>query len=65
MIFVGYSDSILAVCCEPEMTSIDSKLAVLCKTTIDHMIRLLGKGEEIEPYVCVPCNVVKRCTTDF
>lgn len=62
---IGYNDSILAVGCEPEMTSIDSKLAVLCKTTIDHMIRLLGKGEEIEPYVCVPCNVVKRCTTDF
>ena len=62
---IGYNDSILAVGCEPEMTSIDNKLAVLCKTTIDHMIRLLGKGEEIEPYVCVPCNVVKRCTTDF
>ena len=61
----GYNDSILAVGCDPELTSVDSKLAVLCKTTIDHMIKLLGNGEEIESYVSVPCNVVKRCTTDF
>ena len=61
----GYNNSILAIGCEPEMTSVDSKLAVLCKTTIDNMIRLLEKGEEFDSYVSVPCNVIKRCTTDF
>lgn len=62
---IGYNNSILSVGCEPEMTSIDSKLAVLCRLTIENMIRLLEKGEEIEHYMCVPCNIVKRCTTDF
>ncbi|HIT90242.1 MAG TPA: LacI family DNA-binding transcriptional regulator [Candidatus Merdenecus merdavium] len=61
----GYNDSILAIGCEPEMTSVDSKLGVLCKTTIDHMIKLLEKGEEIDSYISVPCNIVKRRTTDF
>ncbi|WP_439444716.1 transposase [Mediterraneibacter faecis] len=50
---------------EPELTSVDSKLNVLCKTTVDHMISLLEKQEEIEKNVVVPCEIVKRCTTDF
>ena len=61
----GYNDSIMAVSSEPELTSVDSKLNVLCKTTVDHMISLLEKQEEIEKNVVVPCEIVKRCTTDF
>ena len=61
----GYNNSIMAVSSEPELTSVDSKLNVLCKTTVDHMISLLEKQEEIEKNVVVPCEIVKRCTTDF
>lgn len=61
----GYNDSIMAISSEPELTSVDSKLNVLCKTTVDHMISLLEKQEEIEKNVVVPCEIVKRCTTDF
>ena len=61
----GYNDSIMAISSEPELTSVDSKLNVLCKTTVDHMISLLEKKEEIEKNVVVPCEIVKRCTTDF
>lgn len=61
----GYNNSIMAVSCEPELTSVDSKLDVLCKTTVDHMISLLEKQEEIEKNVVVPCEIVKRCTSDF
>lgn len=56
---------IMAISSEPELTSVDSKLNVLCKTTVDHMISLLEKQEEIEKNVVVPCGIVKRCTTDF
>ena len=56
---------IMAISSEPELTSVDSKLNVLCKTTVDHMISLLEKQEEIEKNVVVPCEIVKRCTTDF
>ena len=61
----GYNNSIMAISCEPELTSVDSKLDILCKTTVDHMIGLLEKQEEIEKNVVVPCEIVKRCTTDF
>ena len=61
----GYNDSILAVSCEPELTSIDSKLGTLCKTTVDQMIALLEREEPIEHMVQIPCEIVRRCTTDF
>lgn len=61
----GYNDSILSISCEPELTSIDSKLDVLCKTTVEQMIALLERDEKIKPYVSVPCELVRRCTTDF
>ena len=42
----GYNDSIMAVSCEPELTSVDNKLKLLCQTTVQHMIALLEKQEE-------------------
>lgn len=62
---IGYNNSLVAIGCEPELTSVDSKLDVLCKTTVDHMIRLLEKQEQIEKNIVVPCEIVKRCTSDF
>lgn len=62
---VGYNNSVMAVGCEPELTSVDSKLDVLCRTTVDHMICLLDKQESIEPDSMASCEIVKRCTTDF
>ena len=61
----GYNNSIMAVSSEPELTSVDNKSNVLCRTTVDHMIRLLEKQEEIAKDVIVPCEIVKRCTTEF
>lgn len=61
----GYNNSIMAISCEPELTSVDNKLDVLCQTTVDHMIRLLEKQETIQPQILVPCEIVRRCTTDF
>lgn len=61
----GYNDSDFAVCCEPELTSVDSKLGTLCKITIDNMLALLEQKEVIEQKTYVPCEIIKRCTTDF
>lgn len=61
----GYNNSILAISSDPELTSVDSKLGVMCKKTVERMIELLEKGTEIEKNVCVPCEIVRRCTTDF
>ena len=61
----GYNNSNLALCCEPELTSVDSKLSVLCSSTVANMMALLERKEKIDKILKVPCEIVKRCTTDF
>lgn len=62
---IGYNNSELSVCCEPELTTIDNTGDRLCNITVDNMMKLLrGKGD-IPDDVPVPCHLVKRCTTDF
>lgn len=61
---VGYNNSELSISCEPELTTVDARGEILCKTAIDSMMALLG-GEEIEHKHLVKCHLVKRHTTDF
>ena len=61
----GYNDSSLAKCCEPELTSVNSKIELLCNLTVDRMLDMLKNNNEIEASVQVPCEIKKRCTTDF
>lgn len=61
---VGYNNSELSISCEPELTSVDTRGEILCKTAIDSMMALLG-GEEIRQKHVVKCHLIKRCTTDF
>ncbi|MCU6748484.1 MULTISPECIES: LacI family DNA-binding transcriptional regulator [Lachnospiraceae] len=62
---IGYNNSELSVCCEPELTTIDNTGERLCNITIDNMMRLLCGQEDIPAEVPVACHLVKRCTTDF
>ena len=61
----GYNNSILAISSEPELTSVDSKLKVMCTKTVERMLTLLENETQIEKNICVPCEIVRRCTTDF
>lgn len=61
---VGYNNSELAVCCEPELSSVDSRGEVLCKTAVDTMMTLL-KGEHVKHKIVVPCRLVKRRSTNL
>lgn len=61
---IGYNNSEYAVCCEPELTSIDSRGDVLCKIAIDSMMELLD-GKNIRHKKKIECRLVKRGTTDF
>lgn len=61
----GYNNSILALCSDPELTSVDSKLGVMCRKTVERMLDLLENEARIEKNVCVPCEIVRRCTTDY
>jgi len=61
---IGYNNSELAVCCDPELTSIDSRGKRLCKIIIDSMMLLLDK-KEIRHKVYAKGYLVRRATTDF
>ena len=61
---IGYNDSELSISCEPELTSVDNRVEVLCKTAIDSVMGLLN-GREVRQKQMVKCHLVKRNTTNF
>lgn len=61
---VGYNNSELSISCEPELTSVDTRPEVLCKTAIDSVMALLS-GKSMKQKQMVKCHLVKRSTTDF
>ena len=61
---IGYNNSLLAKCCEPELTSIDNKVQEVCERAITMLMSVLG-GNQIENIKVVPCLIKKRNTTDF
>lgn len=60
---IGFNDSELAVCCEPELSSVDSRGEVLCSTIVESMRQLL-EGHSIRHKKVVPCRLIKRNTTN-
>ena len=44
---IGYNNSSLAVSCEPELTSIDSRVDKLCNNTVNFLVRRLETEEPI------------------
>lgn len=61
---IGFNNSELSVCCEPELSSIDSCGEKLCETAIDSMMKLLN-GEMIRHKKTIQCRLIKRRTTNF
>lgn len=62
---VGYNNSMMAVCCEPELTSVDNRLGQLCSDAVEEMLQVLQGKTDVEQNHKVGCEIVKRCTTDF
>lgn len=62
---VGYNNSSLAICSEPEITSIDGRSQQLCHDTVDNMIKVLNGATNVEQMISLPCKLIKRNTTDF
>lgn len=59
---IGYNNSDLAECCDPELTSIDSKVEELAKQAVSNLILVL-RGEEAQKEACVPGELKERETT--
>lgn len=59
---IGYNNSLLTNCCEPELTSIDNKLEALCQHLITTLLGVLD-GNEMPKKTVFSGELVKRGTT--
>lgn len=59
---LGYNNSMLVNCCDPELTSIDNKLETLCQHLITILLGLL-EGKEMPKRTVFPGEIIKRGTT--
>jgi LacI family transcriptional regulator/LacI family asc operon transcriptional repressor len=59
---IGYNNSMLAICCEPELSSIDNKLESLC----EHLSKILMdvlEGKKVPKKTVFAGELIKRGTT--
>ncbi len=59
---LGYNNSMLTVCCEPELTSIDNKLETLCQHLINTLLGVLA-GKEMPKKTVFSGELIRRGTT--
>lgn len=61
---VGYNNTVLATCAEPELTSVDSKIETLCIHTVNSLMRIF-EGKPVPECTTISANIVYRMTTDL
>lgn len=59
---IGYNNSLLTACSDPEITSIDNKLETLCSQLVRTCIGVLN-GEDMPPKVIYSAELVHKGTT--
>ena len=60
---IGYNNSLLAKCCDPELTTVDNQLETLCKTVIHTLINVL-EGENAPQKSIFYGELIERGTTE-
>lgn len=61
---IGYNNSILSYCTDPELTSIDTKVESLCITTVNTLMGVFG-GSNVPSKTTIAADLIKRQTTNF
>lgn len=59
---IGYNNSILSTCCEPELSSVDNHLETLCSQLVKTCIGTLN-GEEMPQKTIFSGELIKRAST--
>lgn len=59
---VGYNNSILAHCCEPELTSVDNRPEYLCDTAVTLLMSLMD-GKSAPEKIELSAEMIPRATT--
>ena len=61
---IGYNNSVLSLCTEPELTSIDSKVEELSSCAVSVLMKVLS-GEDADNHSIIAADIIKRNTTIF
>lgn len=59
---IGYNNSLLSTCCDPELTSVDNRLETLCHHIVKTLIGILN-NREMPQKVIFSGELIKRGTT--
>lgn len=61
---IGYNNSTYAVCTDPEITSIDSKVEALCITAVNTLMGVFN-GDNVPDKTTIAAALINRATTKF
>ncbi len=61
---IGYNNSLLSSCCEPELTTIDNHIETISITAVNTLMRVFS-GNDVPNRTTISNDLVERGTTDF
>ena len=61
---IGYSNSLVAKCSEPELSSIDTYLQNMCLTAVSNLMRIFKKGKPPNKTI-ISCDIKVRDSTNI
>ncbi len=61
---VGYNNSMLSYCTDPEISSVDTKIESLCITTVQSLMQVFGGGD-VPRKTTIAADFVRKQTTDI
>lgn len=62
MAVIGYNNSALCDCTEPELTSVDNRLPAICEQIVQTMLGVL-EGREMPQQTVFTCELIRRSST--
>lgn len=61
---IGYNNSMLSYCTDPEISSIDTKVEALCITTVNTLMGVFG-GSNVPGKTTIAADFIQKQTTNF
>lgn len=61
---IGYNNSKVGVCCDPELSTLDNQLEAVCKNTVQSVMDIFD-GREVSAKTLVSAQFIQRGTTNF
>jgi LacI family transcriptional regulator/LacI family asc operon transcriptional repressor len=61
---IGYNNTDLGLCTDPEITTIDSRVEALCSTAIQTLMGVFN-GSNVPSKTIISADLIKRATTNF